>query len=528
MNYLRERKKILLFAVVVMLITTIPYLIGYGLENDEWVFTGFIIGVQDGNSYIAKMLTGSAGKWLFKTPYTAMEQNGVIAYLPFILLGKLAAGEAVHTQLVVLYHTFRILAGILYVLAGYDFLSIFIKSDKWRWRGIVFYALGGGGGWVLVILGQKNLLGSLPLDFISPESFGFLSIFGFPHLAAGRAFLLWSFVTYLKKGSGYMAGLYLLILGLFQPIYMGVAWGLIITHLIIMFIISKSSLNIKARFDPSLLKEDAQNIMRIVLISSPLMIYTAIVFLWDPFLRKWTGQNMLPSPHIVHYIIAYGIFIPLAILGTIRASKDSPRRSFFIAGWLLIFPLLVSFPISIQRRLAEGIWAAISVGIFIYLENLERIPKMINGLLWFAYPTTMMILAGSIFTVISPSTPIYRPKSEIGLYKALSGFAEIDSVVLSSYEIGNNLPAWAPLRVVLGHGPETINFEATQSDVISFYQPSTSDQARERILNQFKVDFVIAGPIENDLAGWNPDYRTLLNLIYENDGYAIYVPVVAP
>ena len=49
MNYLRERKKILLFAVVVMLITTIPYLIGYGLENDEWVFTGFIIGVQDGN-----------------------------------------------------------------------------------------------------------------------------------------------------------------------------------------------------------------------------------------------------------------------------------------------------------------------------------------------------------------------------------------------------------------------------------------------------------------------------------------------
>ena len=55
------------FGFTVMLVTAIPYLLGYAFEGTQWRFTGFVIGVEDGNSYMAKMLRGANGDWLFRT-----------------------------------------------------------------------------------------------------------------------------------------------------------------------------------------------------------------------------------------------------------------------------------------------------------------------------------------------------------------------------------------------------------------------------------------------------------------------------
>ena len=266
MAYLRERKWILLFAVVVTTITTVPYLIGYALETDEWAFTGFVIAVEDGNSYIAKMLAGSAGKWLFKSPFSAVEQRGVIAFLPYILLGKLASGESIHEQLVVIYHSFRIFGGILFFLAGYDFISLFVQEERWRRWALAFFCLGGGMGWVLVLLEKKDLFGVLPLDFISPESFGFLSIFGFPHLAAGRALFLWSLTHYLKRSSGYVIGLILLLLGIVQPIYVVIAWVVMITHLAVVLFLSRSYIGKMMDLDKIQISKDGINLVKDILI----------------------------------------------------------------------------------------------------------------------------------------------------------------------------------------------------------------------------------------------------------------------
>jgi len=119
------------FALLTILVTSIPYLIGFAKAGSDWVFTGFVFGVEDGNSYIAKMLSGAAGDWLFCTPYTTQAQNGFLAFLPYILLGKLAGGGALHEQLVVLFHLFRVAGVILYVFATYDFCRIFLHEKRW-------------------------------------------------------------------------------------------------------------------------------------------------------------------------------------------------------------------------------------------------------------------------------------------------------------------------------------------------------------------------------------------------------------
>jgi hypothetical protein len=528
LNYLKDRKNILIFSIGIMLITMIPYLIGFASEDSGWYFTGFVIAVEDGNSYIAKMLTGSVGKWLFKTPYSSSEQQGIVAYLPYLILGKLAGGKALHTQLVVIYHAFRFLAGTLCILAGYDFISIYIKTRKWRWWAITLFTLGGGCGWILVILGQKNLLGSLPLDFISPESFGFLGILGFPHLSAGRAFFLWGLTSYLEKRSGYITGLYLLILGLFQPIYVFVAWAVMITHIALMITYSNFFIPKEERRSRKFEKEDIHNYLKTIIVSGPLMVYLAIMFLTDPFLQSWAGQNVLSSPHVLHYIIAYGLFLPLVVLGISQVFRDKPRSGMILIGWLVILPIMVYIPVSIQRRLAEGVWVVITVGVFIYLENLKLVPKFLTVLLYFAFPSTIFILVGSMVTANSLREPIFRPRDEVVMYYQLYEVAEVDSVVLSSYQIGNNLPAWIPMRVVLGHGPETANIETTKADIGIFFNPETKDETRLQIINKYHVNYVIGGPTEREMAGWDPVDSNVLKLIIESGEYAVYMPVLSP
>ena len=53
----KELRHVLIPALVLLGLTSLPYLIGYFRQGTDWRFTGFFLGVEDGNSYIAKMLS---------------------------------------------------------------------------------------------------------------------------------------------------------------------------------------------------------------------------------------------------------------------------------------------------------------------------------------------------------------------------------------------------------------------------------------------------------------------------------------
>jgi len=144
----QERIWCLWYGVILAGITTIPYLIGMAVQGDEWHFTGFVFGVEDGNSYIAKMLLGQIGNWLFRTPYSTEIQNGVIAFLPYLLLGKISAPPELHIQLVVQFHIFRVLCIPFTVWVIYQFFSIYLEDLRWRRWATVLATIGGGLGFV--------------------------------------------------------------------------------------------------------------------------------------------------------------------------------------------------------------------------------------------------------------------------------------------------------------------------------------------------------------------------------------------
>lgn len=550
-----ERRWVWGFAVVVMLVTTLPYLVGYAAQTAGWRFSGFVFGVEDGNSYIAKMLSGTAGAWLFRTPYTVLPQQGVLMYLPYLLLGKLAAPPGVHEQLVALYHLFRLAAGFLAILASYDFLALFVNTVRLRRFGLALITLGGGLGWLLVLVGRSTWLGSLPLEFYSPETFGFLGLYGLPHLALARALLLWSLVVYIKSVANdplavtgrqvLKLGLLWLLAGLFQPLAILVIGAVIGLHLLALAVwqiwrvrSGQGSVDWRRWWQA----------VRFTLLAALLPACLALYSFWsiarDQFLQIWSAQNIITSPNPLHYLLAYGLLLPFAWVGGRYLLRLEPWRAWLPVAWVLALPVLAYAPLNLQRRLPEGVWVAIVTLAMAALESravssdqeklrapreqsmpvIKRFPSFgwAAAILLLAFPSTLLLLAGGLLAVVRPEQPAFIPVPESAAFLYLSQHATPETSVLTAYESGNSLPAWAPFRVVIGHGPESANLAQLRPQVEAFYAAGTPDTERQRLLDAWRVQYVFWGPDEQRLGGFDPHMAAYLKPVYQAGAYEVF------
>ena len=535
-----ERRWVLGFAAVMLLVTALPYLLGFASQGEMLRFTGFVFGVEDGNSYIAKMQSGSAGAWLFRSPYTAFPQEGLLMFLPYLLLGKLAAPAGMHEQLAALFHLFRLFGGAMMIVASYDFLALFLTNVTMRRLGLALVIFGGGMGWLLVLAGQGGWLGSLPLDLYSPETFGFLSLYGLPHLALGRAMLLWSLVLYLRAVAGdaheperkraILGASLWFAAGIAQPLAALLVGVVVVTHLsctgIWQLVCKKRGL----QTDWRPWQRGARWLILCGWLPGLLVLYNAFVAITDPFMRLWTQQNIIRSPHPFHYFAAYGLLLPFVLAGGISLVRRAPWSGWLPVGWVIILPVLAYAPVDLQRRLPEGLWVAWVALALVALENWlghqffrPFWQKIIVALpVIFCFLTPLLLLAGGIQAASSRSEWVFRPASETRLFERLAEHSKPGSVVLSAYQTGNALPAWAPVRVVIGHGPETLHRYDLQREVEAFYTQATPDAQRQALIDRFDVRYVWWGPHERLLGSWNPAQADYLRLVGEEGDYMLF------
>ncbi|HPC05431.1 MAG TPA: hypothetical protein PLI60_01800 [Anaerolineaceae bacterium] len=522
----KERVWVFWFGVVVMAITSIPYLAALAVEGDTWKFTGFLIGVEDGNSYLAKMLSGAFGSWLFKTPYTTFPQKGTLAFLPYIILGKFASGDGMHAQLMVLFHSFRFIAGILCILATYDFISNFV-SNLWARRiGTLLATIGGGFGF-LYVAGLGGLWQQrLPLEFFSPETFGFLSLFSLPHLALGRACLLWGLSSVMNGSHPIrkmpLTSLYFLVLVLVQPVTAALADGLVMLVVIGQIIIQYSEVHHLREAFTSVWQEMK---IRLVWAAAPalaLLLGILISFQGDPFLQRWEAQNIITSPPLVDYLLAYGWTMPFVILAIVFMVRKEIHWQPFLIGWVFVLPILVYMPVNLQRRLAEGGWIALVILVVTVCERIIHGKKVLAWSAALFSLSTIVILAGGLMTALNPSEPVFIPAREAEAFNFLADEAIPGDVVLASYQVSNALPAWVPVRVVSGHGPESIDGNSINSLVKNFFSGKITAEQQNEFLLDYKVKYVYFGSSEIALGRWNPESIRSLMLVYSDGEIDIY------
>ncbi|MCX7680585.1 MAG: hypothetical protein N2508_01235, partial [Anaerolineae bacterium] len=155
--------------LLVLLMTSIPYLLGIAQGTQERIFGGFVYALEDCYSYLAKMRLGAAGRWLFRIAYTPEPHPGTLFFPFHILLGKLATllpGADLTARMVWVYHGARLVCGMVLLLTIYRFLTALTRPEERTLRRLAWLmtAWGGGLGWLLVALGRPDWLGSTPLD----------------------------------------------------------------------------------------------------------------------------------------------------------------------------------------------------------------------------------------------------------------------------------------------------------------------------------------------------------------------------
>jgi hypothetical protein len=498
-----ENKAIYWLFFLVVLLTSIPYLVGFASQTGEWRFSGFLVGVDDGNSYIAKMLRGSMGDWLFRSPYSAMEQEGLLVFLPYLLLGKLAAPPATHTQLVVLFHLFRIIGLAIYMAGINRFVRLFDLTPLSRLMAIFLATVGGGTGWILLFF-QRSLPGDgIPLEFNSPETFGFLSVFSLPHLAAATGLLFLALEKYLRAFSQPLenrisspilaqGGLFIFLTGFFQLI--DVAIGLFLVGIILLTKLIQEKFHLRDFWN------EGKGVFLSLLPALGWVVYVLVVSATDPYLKGWNAQNTIRSPHPVYYIASLGIlYIFLAINYTRMRVAIYSLQNILLLIWCISVPVLVYLPLGIQRRLAVGVWVGLVILVLMTIQKLPfRLQKFITAILiLLSLPSTVLLWISSFNAARTRSTPVFVPTNYVKAYEFLGSTKQGN--ILTVFRTGNELPAWQAGTVTLGLGPESVPYAEMQRLADEFYGGDASSEELINLMNQYQIQYAIWGNREKDL-----------------------------
>lgn len=503
-----------LYAAFIVGLLSAPFLVGFLAQTSDQQFSGGLIGTEDINSYLAKMNQGAHGAWLFTLPYTSEPQQGAPLYLFYLILGKISGTD--FTSRVLAYHLARIFFGFVLIITVYRFLAEFLPQVDQRRLALIMVTLGGGLGWLLIISGNWAWCNSLPLEFSSPESFSFMMLLTLPHLLAARCLLLVSLLAFLHKRYIW-SGLALLPLGFIQPATVIITWGVIGLSSLIKLILEKD-------FSPSNLWKNLWPVCMIGLLSAPPVLYLGFLFLSNPILKQWNAQNNIPTPHPLHYLSAFGIYLVLAGFGIKLLKQTRPDLWRLSIGWALFIPVLLYIPIGIQRRLIEGFHiplVAITVlGLTSVLYSSRR--WLIPFTMFLILPSSLLFWTGAIQSALRTSEPVFQPADELSVFDWLNKNAQPGQVVLSAFPTGNVLPAHTALIPFIGHRVETVFFTDKLLRVTAFYQPDTSTNERLRLLAEGQIKYVFYGCHERDLGVLDPSTLPYLIERFRQGDYSVY------
>jgi hypothetical protein len=529
------RLRLAFVAVSVLALASLPYILGYALAPADMEFGGLVMNIEDSQSYLAKMLQGAQGRWLYHVPFTSEEHEGAFVGGFYLFWGWVA--RLLGLPIIYLWHISRILCGALLLLVTYLFIARFLEDTSERIFAFLVSVLGSGFGWAALLIGRPFLWGSFPVDFKMPEAHPFFTILTFPHFSFATAMLLVIFLLlleYLRRGrlwwSG-LAGVAALLLIITQPFNVVIVAAVLLAYLAL--------LTCFKRLPPQRLL----GLLPLALIPLPLVIYYYFVLTTNPLFRSWWEQTSTPSPHPLHYLLAYSPFI-LAIPGIMALIREKREEGRLLVAWAVIIPPLLYLPVNLQRRFVEGLHIPLSIlatiGVYRYL-----LPRMESSRLWvritsheryksrslrrfvliaiflLTLPSNLYVLASLGVTAIQHPYPFYHEQAEVEAVDWLAAHTSGDDTVFTTYWTGSYIAARAGNRVFLGHWAETMNYAQKMEEAKTFFGQA-SDEWRKELLRDYNISYLFYGPRERALPGFEPEGEPYLVEVYANSEVSIY------
>lgn len=505
----------LLAGLLLALLVSLPVGYGFALSSPEQQFGGFVIGVEDGNTYLAKMLQGREGHWLYTLAFTPEPHPPGPFFWHYLLLGKLAG--LLNLSLPLTINLSRLLTIPFGLISFYAFAAMFLPDKSLRRLATALFALAAGLGWLWLLLGLPAKLGAMPVDVWVPDASFFLSSLTFAHFPLSLGLMLWVIVgllLFVEQGGWrwwlLAAGCGLLV-SFIHPYKLAVVGAIVLPWLLWQGYRGELPL-----------WRSLWRLALVMLSAVPYLLWVLWVFETNFAFSAWREQSLTWSPNPLYYVLGFGLLLPLAALGAWPANRQPGHRADFLRIWLVLGPVLAYVPIPLQRRFLDGYQAALAVlaalGVAWLLARMPHPRARFAagaGLLLVMSLTNLLLWAGAFLAVAGRQAPLFHAGSQQAAFAWLAEHAS-GEVVFTSYATGNVLPGYAPLRVFLGHGPETVRADDKAALVHQFFDAATPDSWRQALLRRYGINYLYYGPNERQQGNFQPGNAPYLLPVYQN------------
>ncbi len=493
---------------LVALGTVAPYAIAIQAARPN-TFTGFLINPVDGFSYLAKMLQGADGEWLFRLPYAPNPGSAAFLYGYYIFLGHVAG--LIHVPLITLFHAARFVAGIGLFWLGFYFFKTFLQDKFETWAAFLLSLFGAGMGWIFGLLGLQTS------DLSIPESIPFQAVYTNAHFPLANLLLLGAVLAVVKEGSlrkrALIAGVCGLLLAivlpfslasLFVSLVLWLAWESII-------FLHKDDWRTAWRCN----RARFTSLLTLAVGAGPLLLYDLWLTKNHPVIALWTQQNQTPSPPIYAYLFGYSPVLLLAIVAAVRRDSRSSAKGRLLIVWAVSNFLLLYAPFNLQRRLTLGLYFPMAclaaIGLHSLVSNPARKRLLLIALILIMIPSNVVVVLTGIDRVSRSDPDFIQRPGEVADYRMLTHVPD-GSLILAAPVTGNRLPAFADVRVLYGHPFETPN-AAQQEALIDelFRWDGPGDAGLERLIS-LGVDYVYYGWRERSIG--SPTWLSLCTTVF--------------
>ena len=510
--------------VVVLAVTTIPYLFAYATTPEGWRYMGVMVNVPDHVQYFS---------WYWDYTHTNLaidrltpEPNAPVFFnLLWWMLGRLGGLLGVGYE--VMFQGLRVVATIAFLALLYRLCAWYLP-DLWQRRTAFLTAiLASGFGWVLIALRELFNLPQLiwgtpdyPLQIslliFTFEPNTFYSILSTPHLIGAALYMLAFDLVVRGEQRGpwlaaILAGLWTQFMGWQHGYDLFLVWCILAAYGLLKVLRDRA---LGWRAIPWRLVWMG---VIVVGLSAPAGLYSFLLTQLDPIWRQVLSQFgnadvYSPMPWAVWALM--GPTFLLALAQQVRAGLFRLRglddKALFLKAWFWANFALLYLPTDYQIKMLNG-WqvpTAILATQFVFdviVPWLGRrastlrawAPQMAAlALLAVVVPTNLYLFAWRFIDLGRHTYPYYLSTDEVAALEWLRDNGTGDDVVLASLAVGQYVPALSGERAVLAHWAQTVAYFDKRDEVTAFYAADTTPAVRQALLDKYNVHYVIVGPVE--------------------------------
>ena len=462
-----ERRWMLLVALFTMLVTMLPYLIGW-MGAQERVFMWLGYNLDDSCVYLSWMRQAADGSLRALNLFTTDPQKGMLLNPFFLALGWIA--RLTHLPLIAVYHLARLACGAGLLIIVWEFLKTTVADPFARRLALLCVCFASGLGWLPFsweAFPTAPTCPAGPIDLWQPEAITFLSLLLSPlfcvSLALQIGILLLLFIGEQTQRLRYAlaAGFCGFILGLihtYDILSVSAVWVVYLVAVIIRYFSHNTNTQNQERGIPS--EHIKQALLQAVV--AGMCTLPAVAYIYHQLQTEATflkRANVVTGSALpIWDLFGYGLTLALAVYGVFRANQkhskpnlsdenrnDTPPTNsgetlftgkpalHLLTTWAVINILVSYLPVSkfpFQRKMIQGahfpiaILAGCGLALLLMHPSVRRSFRSIN----FAAVVILIVLALTNLRFVARELTNYRDNRVQSGQRAYLNPGELDAL----------------------------------------------------------------------------------------------------